>query len=480
MKNIGLLLGASCLSAILSVAGYRYFSPPVKEIIIRESAPAMYTNYSKDEPLNVPSRSFLSSSPTNFISAAEAVTPAVVNIKSSTNEDSDWWGGGNSGSSGSGVIISSDGYIVTNNHVIEDGRKIEVTLSDRQKYDAKVIGVDPSTDLGLIKIETKGLPHLTLGNSDSIRVGEWVLAVGNPFNLESTVTAGIVSAKGRSIDILDGDYRVESFIQTDAAVNPGNSGGALVNTNGELVGINTAIITRSGRYEGYSFAIPSNLAKKVIKDLMDFGVVQRAILGVSIAAITSELAKDLGLSSVEGVYISRVTPGSGAGEAGIKKGDVIIKVNGVKTKSMPELQEQVARLRPGNTVEVEFVRNKKKQKADVLLKNTSGTTSLIGADTFETTEEDGITEVLGFELRELSAAEKRKLKKEGAYVVSITRGSKIERTNMDPGFIITKVNDKTVFNVKDALTELNKAQGKIMLEGIYEGYPDVWYYAFPK
>lgn len=482
MKNLGVLFGACLLSAVLSIAGYRYFVPPVKEIIIRESASAMYTNYSKEDPLDVPSRNFLSSSPTNFTSAAEAVTPAVVNIKSSNNAEGDWWGSGYSGSSGSGVIISSDGYIVTNNHVIEEGRNIEVTLNDKRKFSAVLVGVDPSTDLALVKIEAKGLAYLTLGNSDSIRVGEWVLAVGNPFNLESTVTAGIVSAKGRSIDILDDDYRVESFIQTDAAVNPGNSGGALVNTNGELVGINTAIITRSGRYEGYSFAIPSNLAKKVIKDLRDFGVVQRAILGVRIDPVTSELAEKLDLPSIEGIYINDVTKNSGAGEAGLKKGDVIVKINGVKTSSIPELQELIARLRPGNSADVEYIRNGKKRKAKVLLKNTSGTISLMGADdTFNSKKDDGISEVLGFELRELTSSEKRKLKTKGAYVVSITRGSKIERTNMDPGFIITKVNDRNITTVEDVISELTNAEdGKIMLEGVYEGYPDVWYYAFPK
>ncbi len=480
MKNLGLLFTACLLSAVLAVSTYRYFDPPVKEVIVRESVPAVYTKYNDNDPLNTPQqRTFLSSAPTDFISAAEAVTPAVVNIKSAIGGENDWWGGGYGGSSGSGVIISADGYIVTNNHVIEDGGVIEVTLNDKRQYEAELIGVDPSTDLALVKIKAKSLPYLTMGNSDSIRVGEWVLAVGNPFNLESTVTAGIVSAKGRSIDILDDDYRVESFIQTDAAVNPGNSGGALVNTNGELVGINTAIITRSGRYEGYSFAIPSNLAKKVIRDLRDFGIVQRAILGVRIDQVTSQVADDLGLSAVEGVYIRNVTPGSGADEAGIRKNDVIIKINGVKTRSVPELQEQVARFRPGNRVDVEFIRDGKKQKTKVLLKNTSGTTSLVGSNKVNS-EDSGLTEILGFELRNLTNYEKRKFKKKGAYVVSITRGSKIERTNMDPGFIITKVNDVSVSNVSETLEQLRKAKDKVMLEGIYEGYPDVWYYAFPK
>jgi len=383
----------------------------------------------------------------------------------------DWWSNNYGGSSGSGVIISPDGYIVTNNHVIEEGNQIEVTLNDKRKYDATLVGTDPSTDLALLKIEAERMPYLIFGNSDSIRVGEWVLAVGNPFNLESTVTAGIVSAKGRSIDILEGEYKIESFIQTDAAVNPGNSGGALVNTNGELVGINTAIITRSGRYEGYSFAIPANLARKIIRDLKDFGTVQRGILGIGIDEVNDELAKDLGLTSVEGVYITRVSPKSGAADAGLKRGDVIISINNLKTATIPELQEKVARYRPGNKVEVQYIRDGKKYKSNVTLKNKSNTTALIG--------ESSMLRDLGFELRDLSKSEREKLKTEGAYVISITRGSKIERTNMDPGFIITKVNDSTVNNVDDLVNLLKDATGKVMLEGVYENYPGEYYYAFP-
>lgn len=478
MKNIGLLLVVSLISSFFSVATYKYFEEP--KVIIRETSAARYTNYTDptDEMLSGKSqRNFISATPTDFTSAAESVTPAVVNIKASQNSDFDFWGGSYGGSSGSGVIISADGYIVTNNHVIEEGKSLEVTLNDNRKFIAKLVGTDPSTDLALIKIKARNLTHLMLGNSDSIRVGEWVLAVGNPFNLESTVTAGIVSAKGRSIDILDDVYRIESFIQTDAAVNPGNSGGALVNTNGELVGINTAIITRSGRYEGYSFAIPSNLARKVVRDLKDYGVVQRAILGVSIDKVTNELAKQLDLESVAGIYIRAVNPKSGAEEGGLKKGDVIVSINNASTRSIPELQEQVARFRPGNTVEVEYFRNGKRYTTDVTLKNMSGTTSLVGGNSPGQSE---FLRDLGFELRDLTNMESKKLGVKGAKVVSIYRGSKIERTNMDPDFIITKVNDQKVESIDNVVNALKKNSGKIMLEGIYEGYPDVWYYAFAK
>lgn len=461
---------ASLLSAILAIGIYRYFEP-TKEVIIRETVPAQYTNF---DPMEVSKqRHFLASAPNHFTQAAEAVTPVVVNIKTIQRSGMDFWGNAEAGtSSGSGVIISSDGYIATNNHVIEDSDGIAVTLNDKREFEAELIGFDPSTDLALLKINQDELPYVEFGNSDSLRIGEWVLAVGNPFNLESTVTAGIVSAKGRSIDILEGQDRIESFIQTDAAVNPGNSGGALVNTNGELVGINTAIITRSGRYEGYSFAVPANLVRKVIRDLRDFGTVQRGILGVFIDEMTSARAEELGLKSVEGVYITRVTPQSGADEAGLQRGDVIIGINGVVTKTLPQMQEQVGRYRPGNSITVDYFRNGKKQRAKVLLKNKSNGTGIIsnrGENTLMN---------LGFELRDLTQEEQRRLDTDGIKVVSIYRGSRIERTNMDPGFIITAMDDRRVTSVEQFIDLLEDASGKVMLEGLYERFPGEYYYAF--
>ncbi|MCB0593712.1 MAG: Do family serine endopeptidase [Lewinellaceae bacterium] len=472
MKQYLIIGASSLLSALLAILIYRVFDEP-REVIIRETVPARYTNF---DPMDVSKqRLFLSSSPTDFTAAAESVTPAVVNIKTVQGGGGfDFWGGNTLGSaSGSGVIISPEGYIVTNNHVIEDSDDIEVTLNDKREFEAELIGTDPSTDLALIKIKGKGLPFMEFGNSDSLRVGEWVIAVGNPFNLESTVTAGIVSAKGRSIDILEGQDRIESFIQTDAAVNPGNSGGALVNTNGELIGINTAIITRSGRYEGYSFAVPSNLARKVIRDLKDFGLVQRGILGVFIDEITNERARELGLKAVEGVFVTRVTPGSGADDAGMRKGDVIVGINGVVTKTLPEMQEQLGRYRPGNSVTVDFIRNGKKQTASVLLKNKSNSTALV------TEKNVDVLTNLGFELRELTREERRRLKTDGVKVISIYRGSRIERTNMDPGFIITKIDNKPIGSVDGVMEAFASASGKVMLEGVYESYPGEYYYAFP-
>jgi Do/DeqQ family serine protease len=483
MKRYIPLFLTSLLSAIMAIAIYRFFEEP--KVIIRETnASAQYTNFDADDLFSgVKQRNFISSSPTNFIEAAELVTPGVVNIKAVESGGFDWWSNGGFGSSsGSGVIISPDGYIVTNNHVIEEGDKFNVTLNDNREFEAKLIGTDPTTDLALLKIDEKKLPYIVFGNSDSLSVGEWVLAVGNPFNLESTVTAGIVSAKGRDIQILEGDYSIESFIQTDAAVNPGNSGGALVNTNGELVGINTAIITRSGRYEGYSFAVPVNLVQKVIRDLRDFGEVQRGLLGVRIGPVTSQRAKALGLPSIEGVYISRVTEGGGAAEAGIEAEDVIIGINNIKVTSIPELQEQVGRFRPGNEIKIRYIRKGKKYDTNVILRDQNNSTKTkvnVNRKVGDVKNDVEILSHLGFELRDLSKEESRNLKVNGVFVKRIFPGSTIEDTQMDEGFIITKVNDSKVNNVEETIELLNELKGtKVYLEGFYENYRGEYFYTF--
>ncbi len=480
MKNIGQNILIALLSAFFAIFIYRKVAEP-QQVIIRETAPVVYTKNTEEnipsETTKAPSvqREFLSSSPTDFIKAAEGVTPAVVNIKAIDNRTLGFWrGGAYSSSSGSGVIISSDGFIVTNNHVIEDGNEYEVTLNDKREFKAELVGIDASTDLALLKIKSNNLPYVPFGNSDSLRIGEWVMAVGNPFNLESTVTAGIVSAKGRSINILEDQYSIESFIQTDAAVNPGNSGGALVNTNGELVGINTAIITQSGRYEGYSFAVPANLVQKVIYDLKDYGVVQRGMLGVGIDPVTDALAKDLDLPAVEGVYIKSIETEGAAEDAGLKVGDVIISINGNETNTMPQLQEQVALFRPGNMVQIEYIRKGKNYKRDLILKNKQKSTNLITKNV----EDAKLIEELGFELRELSRDERKRLEVDGVMVKSVFRGGKIERTNMDPGFIITKVNEIPVKDIDAVILEIRNATSKVMLEGVYENYPGEYYYAF--
>lgn len=287
---------------------------------------------------------------------------------------------------GSGVIISSDGYIVTNNHVIDDAERLEVTLNDNRTFDATVIGSDSMTDLALIKIDAKDLPVIPMGDSDALKVGEWVLAVGNPFGFTSTVTTGIVSAKARSIGSATHSGRpmgIEAYIQTDAAVNPGNSGGALVNLHGELIGINTAIYSQTGNYAGYSFAIPTSIVKKIASDLRQFGTVQRAVLGIGISDLTNEIAKEKDITAVtKGVYVGSVSDRSSAKEAGITEGDVIVKINDVVTDNVAQLQEQVSKYRPGDKIKVSYIRDNKPFTVEVKLLNTQGTTNMTKASDF--------------------------------------------------------------------------------------------------
>lgn len=474
MKQYALMAITSFVSALLAVGIYHYFGPR-QEVIVRETVMPAKDPYagmlspSSGDPAALSSSFFASPAPSVFADAAGKAITSVVNIRA---ENRHWLRRYHGGiSSGSGVILSSDGYVVTNNHVVEEADQFSITLNDRREFKAKLVGVDPTTDLALLKIEAEELPHIEFGNSDSVRVGEWVLAVGNPFNLESTVTAGIVSAKGRNIDILEGEYSIESFIQTDAAVNPGNSGGALVNARGDLVGINTAIITRSGRYEGYSFAVPSNLVYKVVSDLRDFGQVQRGILGVGIEELTGDLAAELGVPSGQGVYVNRVTSDGGAYKAGIRRGDVITRVNGHRVQSMPELQEMVARLRPGNKISVEYFRKGKTEKVDVVLQD-----AFAARET--DSEEDAYLRTLGFELRDLSQDEISRLGKPGVIVVSVYRFSTIEETQMEPGYVITHVDGKRVKTKAETVKLIQEAGAEVVLDGYYEGYSDTYAYTF--
>lgn len=467
MKRIvSIIIISSVVSSVLTVVIYHHYIPPA-QVVIRESIstsiPAQYQHHNL---------SFKSAE--DFKEAAEKITPAVVNVRAikEVTANNRWNRNRKMGATGSGVIVSPDGYIVTNRHVVLGTDQLEITLANKRTYEGAIIGMDKTTDLALIKIDEENLPIALFGNSDLAGIGEWVLAVGNPFNLESTVTAGIISAKGRSIDILEGQDRIESFIQTDAAVNPGNSGGALVNATGELIGINTAIITQSGRYEGYSFAIPSNLVAKVIADLTEYGIVQRGLLGVFIDEITPKEADELQLKEVAGVLITQVGLGSGADDAGLKKNDVIISINGILTPSLPKMQEQIGRLRPGNQVMVGYYRDGQLDSAQVILKNKSNTTTLINAI------DDRLLMDIGFEIRELTPIEKKRLKTSGVRVHSIYRNSLIDQTNMDPGFIITKINDKPISDIATFLDTLKKINKEIVLEGIYEGFEKSYFYNF--
>ena len=350
--------------------------------------------------------------------------------------------------SGSGVIIREDGYIVTNNHVIDNASTVEVTLNDKRKFDAKVIGTDPSTDIALLKIEANNLPIISFGDSDNLHIGEWVLAVGNPFNLTSTVTAGIVSAKARNINILNAEMKIESFIQTDAAVNPGNSGGALVNTRGELVGINTAIASQTGSYTGYSFAVPTSIVSKVVADLKEYSVVQRAVLGVQIADITNELAKEKNLSTLKGAYIAAVQDNSSAADASLKEGDIITAINNQTINSVAELQEQVSRYRPGNDIKINYIRNDKTQSVIVKLKNRSGNTNVVKiAD----------NNILGATFKEVDPqiAEKFRLNS-GIQIATINRNGALAKAGLKKDFIILKVNGQPIRSEKDLTTVVNQ------------------------
>ncbi|MCF8223371.1 MAG: Do family serine endopeptidase [Bacteroidales bacterium] len=343
---------------------------------------------------------------------------------------------------GSGVIISSDGYIITNNHVIEGADEVDVTLNDNRTFEASIIGRDPSTDIAVLKVDSEDLPYVRYGDSDRLKLGQWVVAIGNPFNLTSTVTAGIVSAKGRSLGLLNDRYRIESFIQTDAALNQGNSGGALVNTSGELVGITTAIISPSGAYAGNSFAIPVNIVKKVVEDLREYGEVQRAIMGVNIADLTSELAEQENIKELKGVYITDVVPGGAAEEAGIKPGDVIVEFEGKHTDTAAELQEQVSKKRPGDKVTVEVVRNNKHRNYNMVLRNLAGGTDIVRAG-----EDSGV--IFGVRLEPLSLAEKGDYKINSGMRVTRVQEGRFEDLGIREGYVIFEVNGEEINSFED-------------------------------
>ncbi len=371
--------------------------------------------------------------------------------------------------SGSGVIISDDGYIVTNNHVVRGSNVINVVLHDKREYEGKVIGQDPYTDLALIKIDENDLPKMEFGNSDQLKLGEWVLAVGNPFNLTSTVTAGIISAKARNLGLNGSQMSIESFLQTDAAVNPGNSGGALVNTRGNLIGINTAIESRTGSYSGYSFAIPVTIVEKVIGDLKKYGEVQRAFIGVSIKTVDAELANEYNIEKIEGVYVSGVSSDGAAEEGGIKTGDIILDVSGKVVNSSAELQEQVSKYHPGDEIRILIKRDGEKKQIDIILRNRLGNTEVLKATDLD---------FLGAEFEPISSEDKYRLQiNRGVRVKSLRRG-KLKEENIKEGFIIYKINETSIYKVSDVREALQSVKdGGVFISGIYPN-GNVKYYAF--
>jgi serine protease Do len=482
------VVAIAVLSSTFTAGVFSYFTNKKIVNVEKASTPAQLTGINNYRPLGN----------LDFTVAAAAVTTGVVHIKTTYQQQNtgmghfnnpffDLFGSdffGNSPyqmmpqkSSGSGVIISNDGYIVTNNHVIDNADKIEVTLHDKKTYLATVIGKDPSTDLALLKVDETNLPFVYFGNSDSVKVGQWVLAVGNPFNLESTVTAGIVSAKGRNINIIKdkNNTAIESFIQTDAAVNPGNSGGALVDPSGQLIGINSAIASPTGSFAGYSFAIPINIVKKVIDDLTKYGLVQRAFLGINPIELTDELSKESGFNGLNGVYIGSVMDGGAAQEAGLQKGDVITKLDGTKISDVSNMLEHVGKKRPGDKIEIEYVRNGKLLNANTTLKNKIGKTGLVK-------KEDEINESiadLGASFKELTDGEKSKYQiTSGIRITDIMQNGKMAQSDIPEGFIITKINKKSVNTIADVKNALKESGGMVLLEGVMPGYSGKYYYSF--
>ena len=467
MKRQWLILTVIMASFVGAIAGI-FFS-----IRYLDQATPSYVSIAQRQALSLvsyPSDSGYSKNPMgiHFGAAAKLVTPAVVHIKTV-------YGGGKlslnplqdylsppARSSGSGVIVSDDGYIVTNNHVIEDASRIEVVMSNNQRFYAKLIGSDPSTDLALLKIKARSLPFVRYGDSDKVAPGEWVLAIGNPFDLNSTVTAGIVSAKARNIGILRdrNNLQVESFIQTDAAVNPGNSGGALVNLRGELIGINSAIATSTGNYAGYSFAIPVALVKKIMDDLLEFGQVQRGLLGVQIVDVSAELAESKALDILQGVYIARVNKGSAADESGIADGDVIVAVEGHTVNSVSELQEWIARNRPGEAIEVTYRRNGRNNAVQIVLKNYEGDSQL------KKREIQFVIE--GAMLEDLTYKEINQLNIDGGVRIAELEAGKWLDAGIRQGFVITQIDKLAVDNVEDLNRILAIKKGGILVEGVYE------------
>lgn len=497
-KQVAATVLISAATAFASIFVYSKYLQPKPEGAFQNGSNDIPVNYASYTPGTMPNVNL--TPPTDFQQAAKIGTPAVVHIKTKINPRQlnnniqkrrslleeffgEQFDDGNSRryyvpgqmASGSGVIIADDGYIVTNNHVVDDADEISVTLSNNRSYKARVVGADPNTDLAVIKIEASGLPYLLYGDSDDIQVGQWVLAVGYPLNLETTVTAGIVSAKSRAIGINTRQRRsaIESFIQTDAAVNQGNSGGALINTAGELVGINAAIASPTGAYAGYSYAIPVNLVKKVVNDLVKFGNVQRAYLGIEYndpSRMTEAQLREQQMSrDMGGIKVLGVPPTGAAAAAGIKEGDIITKINGVSTASVPELMEQISRYKPGDKVSINYMRNNKEYTASAVLKNLDGNTGIVKAT---------VLDYLGAELSPLRTSDAERLGINGGLMVTnINSGLIRKQTTMKSSFVILKADDTGIASTDDLKNALT-GKKKVRLEGFYpsDRYSNIYYY----
>lgn len=451
MKKIISIVLFSALGGALTLGAYKLFIEKPQIVIEKtiESKPAsMQTEYGTINSNAVEN--------TDFTVAAEKTLNAVVHVKNTTYKTvrdpfAEYFYGEGSGTkkysqvgTGSGVVVSADGYIITNNHVIKNATDIEVTLNNKKVYKAELIGTDPTNDIALLKVNAKELHYIVFGDSQNLKVGEWVLAVGNPYNLTSTVTAGIISAKGRD---LDGNSAVDSFLQTDAAVNPGNSGGALVNTRGELVGINTAISSQTGSFVGYSFAVPSNIAKKVVEDLMEYGNVQKAILGVRGGELNNKVAENLHIENTEGFYISEVIEGSGSQKAGLKKDDIIIKLDELKIATYADLTGFIRTKRPSDIIKVTYLRNGNEKIANVTLSK----------------NEISVISSIGLELKNLDSNELKKLKISNGVEITAISNIELQSYKVKKGYVITAINDTKVFSVDDVNEIIsNKTSGEVL------------------
>ena len=481
MKRIISFTAAAFIGGLFALMASTYFLSDSELISYGDRGNTTASNF------NYVSHPTSSIMPVNdFTMAASKTVNGVVHVKTEIevqnayNPWADFFGDGSGiepyvqKGSGSGVIISDDGYIITNNHVIEGADNIEVSMNDNRSYSAKLIGTDPTTDIAVLKIEGSHFPSLKIGDSEAVKIGEWVLAVGNPFDLTSTVTAGIVSAKGRNINLLSSDpgreiFPIESFIQTDAAVNPGNSGGALVNTNGELIGINTAIASRTGSFSGYSFAVPSSIASKVAEDLIRYGQVQRAYIGVRIRPVTETLANDYNLPNVKGIHVNSLTENGAAYDAGIKSGDVILQINSKEVNSVPQLQEQISKYRPGDNVTVTVWRGGIEKKILVELRDNDGGTTLKSSDKSE------IKEILGAQFSNISDETKTKLGITGGAQIKELQRGKLSYSGIKKGFIVTKIDGNDINNSADLENLLENRSGGILLEGVYENGTKAYY-----
>lgn len=497
MKRIGLIVLAALIGGAAAIGAYKFLERGKDTMTIEEKQKMVFAS----NPLKISS-----AGPVDFVQAAAAVSPAVVHIRttfSNSNNSSGspmdmmeqfFGGGGRSraprAASGSGVILTPDGYIVTNNHVVENSEKVEVVLSDRRKVVAKVIGTDPNTDLALIKVDATDLPVVKMGNSDQVQVGEWVLAVGFPLDLQTTVTAGIVSAKARSIGILARNQQptqeeyeqyqrtgkvpnrtnssIESYIQTDAAINPGNSGGALVNTNGELIGINAAIASQTGTNEGYGFAIPVNLAKKILEDFKKYGAVKRGYIGVTFTPLDADQAERLNVKDIDGLYVSDVLPEGGGAAAGIRKGDIIKKVEGVTIYDSPDLQEKIGRMSPGDKVNLTILRDGQLKELNVTLRGDKSVGVVAKANGAKSTGTN--INKLGASFAPAPAGLKAKFGvKSGVIVTGVEAGKAFDSFDISKGTLITRINGKPVNSAKDVEEALPTSKnGKTTIAGVSE------------